>query len=110
MDRAVAFYADVLELPVVFGGPESDFTSLQLGENFVNLFIDAGERAFWGRVILHVDDVDAVYATISAAIAAGRIDASCSPHAEPRDAPWGERYFHANDPDGHELSFARRLG
>ena len=24
----------------------------------------------------------------------------------PRDAPWGERYFHLIDPDGHELSFA----
>ena len=24
----------------------------------------------------------------------------------PRDAPWGERYFHLLDPDGHELSFA----
>lgn len=25
---------------------------------------------------------------------------------EPRDAEWGERYFHLDDPDGHELSFA----
>jgi uncharacterized glyoxalase superfamily protein PhnB len=29
---------------------------------------------------------------------------------EPRDAPWGERYFHIRDPDGHELSFAHPLG
>jgi uncharacterized glyoxalase superfamily protein PhnB len=28
---------------------------------------------------------------------------------EPADAPWGERYFHVRDPDGHELSFARPL-
>jgi len=27
----------------------------------------------------------------------------------PRNASWGERYFHMPDPDGHELSFARRL-
>src|SRR5260370_34379779 len=27
----------------------------------------------------------------------------------PRDAAWGERYFHMPDPDGHELSFARPL-
>ena len=26
---------------------------------------------------------------------------------DPRDAPWGERYFHMRDPDGHELSSAR---
>ncbi len=28
---------------------------------------------------------------------------------QPRDASWGERYFHMRDPDGHELSFARPL-
>jgi hypothetical protein len=27
----------------------------------------------------------------------------------PRDASWGELYFHMLDPDGHELSFARPL-
>jgi len=31
------------------------------------------------------------------------------PEAPPRDAEWGERYFHLTDPDGHQLSFARRL-
>ena len=29
--------------------------------------------------------------------------------APPEDASWGERYFHVTDPDGHELSFAKRL-
>jgi hypothetical protein len=29
------------------------------------------------------------------------------PDAAPRDAEWGERFFHLTDPDGHELSFAR---
>ena len=28
---------------------------------------------------------------------------------EPRDAEWGERYFHVTDPDGHQLSFAKPL-
>ena len=27
----------------------------------------------------------------------------------PRDAEWGERFFHVTDPDGHELSFAKPL-
>ena len=31
------------------------------------------------------------------------------PDFEPRDAEWGERFFHLSDPDGHELSFARPL-
>ncbi len=28
---------------------------------------------------------------------------------QPRDVPWGERYFHLTDPDEHELSFAQLL-
>jgi uncharacterized glyoxalase superfamily protein PhnB len=56
---------------------------------------------WWGRAIFHVDDVDAVYA-----IAQARGFATEAP---PRDAAWGERYFHVRDPDGHELSFARLL-
>jgi uncharacterized glyoxalase superfamily protein PhnB len=38
------------------------------------------------------------------------VEAGLTPEFEPRDAPWGERYFHLRDPDGHELSFARPLG
>jgi hypothetical protein len=31
------------------------------------------------------------------------------PDTAPRDAEWGERFFHLTDPDGHELSFASPL-
>jgi len=27
----------------------------------------------------------------------------------PQNAAWGERYFHVEDPDGNELSFAQPL-
>jgi uncharacterized glyoxalase superfamily protein PhnB len=57
---------------------------------------------WWGRAIFYVDDVDAFYGN---AVARG-----LRPEAPPRDAPWGERYFHIVDPDGHELSFAIPLG
>ena len=52
-------------------------------------------------MIFFVDDVDAFHAR---AIAAGY-----RPATAPADAPWGERYFHIRDPDGHELSFARPI-
>jgi catechol 2,3-dioxygenase-like lactoylglutathione lyase family enzyme len=35
--------------------------------------------------------------------------AGYQPATAPRDAEWGERFFHLTDPDGHELSFARPL-
>ena len=63
----------------------------------------APSRGFggWGRVILYVSDVDAFYARL---VATGIV-----PELAPADAPWGERYFHLADPDGHELSFAQPL-
>jgi uncharacterized glyoxalase superfamily protein PhnB len=52
-------------------------------------------------VIFWVADVDEMHARARRA--------GYSPEAAPTDAPWGERYFHLRDPDGHELSFARPL-
>jgi uncharacterized glyoxalase superfamily protein PhnB len=37
------------------------------------------------------------------------VAAGFQPDIAPRDAEWGERFFHLSDPDGHELSFARPL-
>jgi catechol 2,3-dioxygenase-like lactoylglutathione lyase family enzyme len=104
MDRSVGFYVGC-GFEVAVGGVGTPFTSLRAGDGFVNLQLDpehAPLRSIWGRVILWVDDVDAAHGRV---VAVGGV-----PDAEPADAPWGERYFHVRDPDGHELSFARRLG
>jgi len=101
MERAVAFYL-ALGLPLSYGGPSEAFTSFEFGGTYLNLILDTrGPVLWWGRVIVHVSDVDAVYRK---AVAAGY-----TPEAEPADATWGERYFHICDPDGHEISIARRL-
>jgi catechol 2,3-dioxygenase-like lactoylglutathione lyase family enzyme len=103
MARSCRFYDD-LGFALERGGPHEAFTTLRAGTGYLNLQLVDGWRPpaeVWGRVILWVDDVDAVHAR---ACAAGH-DAS----TEPADAPWGERYFHISDPDGHELSFARPL-
>jgi catechol 2,3-dioxygenase-like lactoylglutathione lyase family enzyme len=73
------------------------------GTSYLNLIAQpAGRRwSWWGRVIFYVADVDALY---DRALAAGY-----QPATAPRDAEWGERFFHLTDPDGHELSFARPL-
>ena len=102
MRRSVSFY-EVLGFELIYGGADAVFTSLRAGSGFVNLTAERPEGgwSWWGRVIFHVADVDEVYAQ---ALAGGfRAD------TKPRDAEWGERYFHITDPDGHELSFARLL-
>jgi catechol 2,3-dioxygenase-like lactoylglutathione lyase family enzyme len=102
MARAVAFY-QALGFVLKSGGPAASFTSFHAGSGYLNLTQMPAERtwSWWGRVIFHVDDVDAQHArTVSAGL---------SPEFAPRDATWGERYFHIVDPDGHELSFAQPL-
>ena len=102
MGRAVDFY-ESLGFDMRYGGPKAEFTSFQAGEGVLNLIAQPGERQWrwWGRLIFHVSDVDDIYARV---VALG-----LRPEAAPRDAEWGERYFHLVDPDGHELSFARPL-
>jgi len=102
MARAVRFYR-ALGFELRYGGEDASFTSFVCGSGYLNLVSmpDSTRWSWWGRAIFHVDDVDAWYAN---AIACG-----FQPEAPPRDAEWGERYFHLTDPDGHELSFARLL-
>ena len=101
MARALDFYTAV-GLETAYGGPDSTFTSLRIGSNFLNLSSEAGgPTGLWGRVIIHVESPDLIWRRLR--------EAGYEPSFTPRDAPWGERYFHVLDPDGHEVSFARRL-
>src|SRR5919197_1349068 len=85
MDVAVRFYRDVLGMEVLYGGSGATFFSLRMGE---------GEH----RIIFHVADVDSSWSYLK--------QKGFEPD-RPRDASWGERYFHMRDPDGNEISFAR---
>jgi catechol 2,3-dioxygenase-like lactoylglutathione lyase family enzyme len=102
MARSVRFY-QALGFVLRYGGETASFSSLAAGSCYVNLIAQpAGQRwSWWGRVIFYVADVDALYRHVLAL--------NLRPDMEPRDAAWGERYFHLTDPDGHELSFARPL-
>jgi catechol 2,3-dioxygenase-like lactoylglutathione lyase family enzyme len=105
MARAVPFY-EALGFPLKFGGPQETFTSFAFGApphtSFLNLIAETrGPIQWWGRAIIYVSDVDALYQKA--------LKAGLRPEFAPSDAPWGERYFHITDPDGHELSFAKPL-
>ena len=101
--RSVAFY-ERLGFHLLYGGRGSPFSTFRAGGGYLNLQADEAwmpTEATWGRVIFHVDDVDAMYERT--------LTAGFTPSAPPADAPWRERFFHIRDPDGHELSFARPL-
>ncbi len=99
MARAVRFYR-ALGFELTHGGEADAFTTLRAGASHVNLIAQPAERewSWWGRVIFYHADLDGLYAAILAA--------GYTPSFAPRDADWGERFFHITDPDGHELSFA----
>ena len=102
MARSVEFYR-ALGFELRYGGAEAGFSSFTVGTSYLNVVTAAPETewSWWGRVIFYVEDVDALYAQ---AIAQG-----LRPAAPPRDAEWGERFFHIIDPAGHEISFAHLL-
>ena len=99
MKKAVQFY-QCLGFKLKYGGENAGFSSFFAGNGFVNLTEQDQEKkwSWWGRTIFHVDDVDAVYNMA--------LESGLAPDTFPKNAGWGERYFHITDPDGHELSFA----
>jgi catechol 2,3-dioxygenase-like lactoylglutathione lyase family enzyme len=102
MKASVLFYQNVLGMELLYGGEQSSFSSLRANDSeSAILNLERGDAvARWGRLIFHVADVDAFW---------GHLKEEGFDPEIPRDASWGERYFHMLDPDGHELSFARPL-
>ena len=102
MTGAVRFYGS-LGFELQYGGEAASFTTFSVGTSYLNLASGSSEQhgSWWGRIIFHIEDVDAFYAHVLAK--------NLTPDSAPMDAQWGERYFHLTDPDGHELSFATPL-
>jgi catechol 2,3-dioxygenase-like lactoylglutathione lyase family enzyme len=99
---SVRFYGNVLGMEIVFGGEEAFFSSLRAKDGSTPILnLEQGHSVpGWGRMIFYVADVDVFWEYLR-----GK---GFNPE-RPRDASWGERFFHMSDPDGHELSFARPI-
>jgi len=102
MKASVRFYKDVLCMEIIYGGEDGSFSSLRAKDANTPILNLEQDRSVpgWGRMIFYVADVDAFWEYLR-----GK---GFNPES-PRDASWGERYFHMPDPDGHELSFARPI-
>jgi len=102
MMESVRFYRDVLGMELLYGGEDAGFSSLRAKDaQSAILNLEQGDTVTrWGRLVLHVTNVDALWTHLN--------ERGFDPEI-PQDASWGERYFHMPDPDGHQLSFARPL-
>ena len=110
MKKSVDFYSKIPNFKMVYGGPDSQFTSFLIDDaakSYLNLKLNGKHSTGSGRIIFYVDDVDELFAymendeTISGL---GKLE------SKPEDATWGERFFHMLDPDGYKLSFATPIG
>ena len=102
MPAAVRFY-QWLGLELHRGGEDAPFSTFQIGTMHLNLrrvpeCLKSSESPL---VIFTVADVDAYHSQF--------LFAGYEVEFAPRDAEWGERYFHAHDPSGNRLSFTSKL-
>ena len=124
MERSCNFYSRIPGFKLVYGGSPSDsFTTYEVGsgesknilKSYLNLELASpistdynidDRRKHFGRIIFHTKDVDKLYSYLK-----NNQDLSNAIlfEDEPRDARWGERYFHIREPDGYQLSFAKPL-
>ncbi len=102
MSTAVDFYKR-LGFELHRGGESATFTTFSVGKHHLNLRLleSASAPPSTTLVIFGVNDVDEMHRLL--------LERGLHPEFEPRDAEWGERYFHIRDPDGHPLSFAEPL-
>jgi catechol 2,3-dioxygenase-like lactoylglutathione lyase family enzyme len=110
MKKSVVFYSKIPNFKIVYGGTDSQFTSFMIedtAKSYLNLRLNKTTSTDSSRIIFYVDDVDELFdymkndETVSEL---GKLESN------PQDATWGERFFHALDPDGYKLSFAAPIG
>ena len=121
MARSCNFYSRIPGFKLVYGGSATgSFTTYEVGigqsQNYHKTFLKLelaspigpdskinDRRKYFGRIIFHTEDVDKLYFYLKKI---QDLSAAILIEDEPRDAPWGERYFHIREPDGYQLSFA----
>ena len=120
MKKSVDFYSKIPNFKIVYGGPDSQFTSFlieDMAKSYLNLKLHSkfGEEvrkverlsrahsAGLGRIIFYVDDVDDLFTYMQNDETISRLGKL---ESKPQDAVWGERFFHVLDPDRNKLSFA----
>jgi catechol 2,3-dioxygenase-like lactoylglutathione lyase family enzyme len=99
IDRSVAFYRDVLGIPLLFQVPGQPMAFFASGD--VRLYLGVPEPDFASRCLLYfrVDDIDAEHARL---VAAG-VQFMSDPHIVHRDDSTALWMAFFTDPDGHNL-------
>ena len=116
MEKSCNFYSQIPGFKLAYGGSSKDtFTTFEIGEEIPKVYLNLElnttptntnsehDGKHFGRIIFHTEDVDKLYSYMKSN---HNISNIISFENEPKNAPWGERYFHIREPDGYQLSFA----
>jgi predicted enzyme related to lactoylglutathione lyase len=101
LDRSIAFYRDVLGIPLLFRVPGQPMAFFAAGQ--VRLYLGVPESPeFTTRTLLyfHVDDIDAEHERL---VEAG-VEFDGPPHVVHRDGPTELWMAVCQDPDGHHVA------
>jgi catechol 2,3-dioxygenase-like lactoylglutathione lyase family enzyme len=99
MERSVAFYRDVLGIPLLFTVPAQSMAFFASGD--VRLYLAVPEPGFAskGTLYFRVDDIDAEHARLAGL----GVPMADKPHVVHRDGPTELWMAHFPDPDGNHL-------
>jgi catechol 2,3-dioxygenase-like lactoylglutathione lyase family enzyme len=117
MEKSCKFYSRIPGFKIAYVGSYADFTTFEICEDittkmYLNLELRTNSditishlnnRTSFGRIIFYTEHVDELYSQFKNDVSISEL---ISFENEPRDALWGEKFFHIRDPDGYELSFA----
>lgn len=110
LDVALAFYRQTLGATVCWrvGDDGAGYAAIELADHVLHLSSHAGDSMPGAAVVLPVDDVDRVYAAVTAT--GWRSPAVDSPvELAPVDQSWGTREWYVRDPDRNCLRFVAGL-
>ena len=133
MEKSCNLYSKIPGFSLTYGGKPTDrFTTFEIGKESdtitcLNLELikddedgeEGSARSYkkpnlgktkdvedFGRIIFHTENVDKLYSYMKQD---EYISKSVVFETEPRNAPWGERFFHVREANGYQLSFAQPL-
>jgi catechol 2,3-dioxygenase-like lactoylglutathione lyase family enzyme len=112
LGRSVAFYTRVLDFVVAEPKATIDdpgFCSLIREGSWLYLSSHRGDGTFGQAVVVIVNDVDALFRTLTSRGLVPPADRASPVHEAPTDQTWGTRELYVDDPDGNTIRFTQVL-
>lgn len=110
LKEAVAFYTTIFDFTLKYPDEKDSDWVVTLINDEQELLLTSMDGTPRTSVLVHVDDVDAVYRKCLERGLQVPNNPDSPVHDNPIDQTWGLREFYVNDPAGNTLRFATPIG